>query len=176
MYIYILFWFIFLYIYIYIYIRIIFPTELALVQTPKAETRKAFPKSFSGFSFRGGVSKAPRRRGGVSICACCAVASLSGSERAGLRFAHLREQLLHRSVQRFRGGLVFKAHRLCVSLDSRLESNKEEEAHLRSTGESVRSPPAGAFSFSSWCRVGDLCFRVQGFGFRSGGQRDHIRP
>jgi len=29
-------------------------------------------------------------------------------------------------VQRFRGGLVFKAHRLCVSLNSRLESNKEE--------------------------------------------------
>ena len=30
-------------------------------------------------------------------------------------------------VQRFRRGLVFKAHRLCVSLNSRLESNKEEE-------------------------------------------------
>jgi len=30
-------------------------------------------------------------------------------------------------VQRFRGGLVFKAHELCVSLNSRLESNKEEE-------------------------------------------------
>ena len=36
-------------------------------------------------------------------------------------------RLLHRNVQRFRGGLVFKAHRLCVSLNSRLESNKEEE-------------------------------------------------
>jgi len=35
--------------------------------------------------------------------------------------------LLHINVQRFRGGLVFKAHRLCVSLNSRLESNKEEE-------------------------------------------------
>ena len=33
---------------------------------------------------------------------------------------------LHRNVQRCRGGLVFKAHRLCVSLNSRLESNKEE--------------------------------------------------
>ena len=31
-------------------------------------------------------------------------------------------------MQRFRGGLVFKAHTLCVSLNSRLESNKEEEA------------------------------------------------
>jgi len=30
-------------------------------------------------------------------------------------------------VKRFRGGLAFKAHRLCVSLTSRLESNKEEE-------------------------------------------------
>ena len=40
---------------------------------------------------------------------------------------NLREQLLHRNVQRSRGGLVFKAHRLCVSLNSRLESNKEEE-------------------------------------------------
>ena len=30
-------------------------------------------------------------------------------------------------MQRFRGGLVFTAHRLCVSLNSRLESNKEEE-------------------------------------------------
>jgi len=29
--------------------------------------------------------------------------------------------------QRFRGGLVFKAHRLCVSLNSRLESNEEEK-------------------------------------------------
>ena len=34
---------------------------------------------------------------------------------------------LHRNVQRFRDGLVFKAHRLCISLNSRLESNKEEE-------------------------------------------------
>ena len=39
----------------------------------------------------------------------------------------ISEQLLHINVQRFRGGLVFKAHRLCVSLNSRLESNKEEE-------------------------------------------------
>ena len=28
---------------------------------------------------------------------------------------------------RFRGGLVFKAHRLCVSLNSRLESDTEEK-------------------------------------------------
>jgi len=31
----------------------------------------------------------------------------------------------------FRGGLVFEAHRLCVSRNSRLESNKAEEVSLR---------------------------------------------
>jgi len=36
-------------------------------------------------------------------------------------------ELLHRNVLRFRGGLVFKAHKLCVSLNSRLASNKEAE-------------------------------------------------
>jgi len=41
--------------------------------------------------------------------------------------ARVTPQLLHRNVQRFRGGLVFKAHGLCVSLNYRLESNKEEE-------------------------------------------------
>ena len=35
------------------------------------------------------------------------------------------EQLLHKNALRYRGGLVFKAHTLCVSLDSRLEGNKE---------------------------------------------------
>ena len=31
------------------------------------------------------------------------------------------------SLGEFRGGLIFKAHGLCVSLNSRLESNEEEE-------------------------------------------------
>jgi len=54
-------------------------------------------------------------------------------------------------VQRFRGGLVFKAHRLCVSLNSRLESNTEEEkVDLRTVprrdrrelrGQAVEVPP-----------------------------------
>ena len=35
------------------------------------------------------------------------------------------KQGVNRNVERFRGGLAFKAHRLCVSLNSRLESNKE---------------------------------------------------
>ena len=41
-----------------------------------------------------------------------------------LRIHSLR---IHTNVQRFRGRLVFKAHRLCVSLNSRLEIDKEEE-------------------------------------------------
>ena len=40
---------------------------------------------------------------------------------------YIREQPLRRNVQRFRGGPVFKADRLCVSLNSRLDSNEEEE-------------------------------------------------
>ena len=36
-------------------------------------------------------------------------------------------KLLHRHVQLFRGGLVFKAHRRFVSLNARLASNKDEE-------------------------------------------------
>ena len=49
---------------------------------------------------------------------------------------------LHRNVQRFRGGIVFKAHRLHVSLNSRLESIKVEEV-TRGRGCGVRDgyPP-----------------------------------
>ena len=39
-------------------------------------------------------------------------------------------------MQRFRGGFVFKAHRLCASLNSRLESNKEEEGPSGAGGSS----------------------------------------
>jgi len=41
--------------------------------------------------------------------------------------ARQHTQVLRRNVKRFRGGLVFKAHRIFVSLNSRLESNKEKE-------------------------------------------------
>jgi len=44
--------------------------------------------------------------------------------------AHHQEMVCDQNVQRFRGGLVFMAHILCVSLNSRLESNKEEEENL----------------------------------------------
>ena len=55
----------------------------------------------------------------------------------GEQLPHLVESLGCR-VQglRFRGGLVFKAHRLCVSLNSRLESNKEEKKKVETLHES----------------------------------------
>ena len=46
-------------------------------------------------------------------------------------------------MQRFRGGLVFKAHRLCVSLNSRLESNKEEEGTGSTTAKWTCVRPSG---------------------------------
>ena len=49
-----------------------------------------------------------------------------GFRVAGVGFNVQTRQLRSKNV-RFRGRLVFKAHRLCVSLNSRLESNKEEE-------------------------------------------------
>ena len=39
-------------------------------------------------------------------------------------------QLLCRNVKRFRGGLVFEAHRLFVSLNCRLESKEEKKKSL----------------------------------------------
>jgi len=51
------------------------------------------------------------------------VRSRSGVQHQALDVARL--PLVRISFQR--GGLVFKEHRLCVSLNSRLESNKEEE-------------------------------------------------
>jgi len=50
-------------------------------------------------------------------------------------------------VQRFRGGLEFKAHIICVSLNSRLESDKEEEKVLRRRQRP--SPPAKVQLFFS---------------------------
>ena len=42
------------------------------------------------------------------------------------------------NVQQFRGGIVLKAHRLCASLNSRLESNKEEGEKVKG----LRSKPS----------------------------------
>ena len=43
-------------------------------------------------------------------------------------------QELYRNVQRFRGRLIFKAHIICVSLNSRIASNKEEEERIAKPG------------------------------------------
>ena len=51
------------------------------------------------------------------------------------RMGRVVEQLLRINVKRFRGGLVFKAHRLCVSLNSRLESKTEEKKNEESLEE-----------------------------------------
>ena len=41
-------------------------------------------------------------------------------------------------MQRFRGGLVFKAHKLCVSLNPRLESNTEEEEETKHCSDTLK--------------------------------------
>ena len=58
------------------------------------------------------------------------------------------------NVQRFRGGLVFKAHGLCAALNSRLESGKEE-----SGGSAISTPlsAAGCPEEGSCLRLTDLC-------------------
>jgi len=60
-------------------------------------------------------------------------------------------------VKRFRGELVFQAHRLCVSLNSRLESNKEGEKQ------------GGGASDGSRFQVCDFGFLIADFGIRDSG-------
>jgi len=51
---------------------------------------------------------------------------------------------LHRTVQRFRDGLVFKAHRLCVSLnESERGSERESESERGREGERERARARG---------------------------------
>ena len=64
----------------------------------------------------------------------------------------------HRNVQRFRGGLVFKAHRLCASLNSRLESNKEKKREEWRT----RLPLDGALLVQADCLICDLGCLIYG--------------
>ena len=72
------------------------------------------------------------------------------------------------NVQRFRGGLVFKAHRLFVSLNSRLESNRKREGlGFRGSGVGVQGSGLG---------VQGSGFRVQGSGCRGPGRADPGRP
>ena len=72
-------------------------------------------------------------------------------------------------MQRFRGGLVFKAHRLSVSLNSRLESKEEETTKVSGLGYRVQGFGFRVSSLGSrvWgSEFGGLGFRVQRFGFR----------
>jgi len=55
----------------------------------------------------------------------------SGVQGAGCRVESRKEE------GQFRGGLVFKAHKLCVSLNSRLASNTEEEEEEEEEGRSA---------------------------------------
>jgi len=82
---------------------------------------------------------------------------------------HLSEQLFCRNVKRFRGGLVFKAHRLCVSLNSRLESNKEaEEAWPPSSNPKHSIHSAGPVDPSFRALSGRLKFTVRRHKFNTG--------
>jgi len=92
----------------------------------KGVTCPAFPSLLREMSSLSSWLVPPRRR--ARWCAPSADPILL-SGRGGLR-----RQLLHRNFQRFRCGLVFKAHRLCVSLNSRLES-KERETRQVEVGE-----------------------------------------
>ena len=81
-----------------------------------------------------------------------------------------------RNVQWFRGGLVCKAHRLRVSLNSRFESNKEEEKkveglRVKSLGTGVHG--AGFGIQGSWfgvcqCSLPPPGIEVLGEGFGLG--------
>ena len=61
---------------------------------------------------------------GTGYAACGSRVSVRGFRPLHPILLNLRI-LIHRYVQRFRGGLVFKTHRLCVSLKYRLESDTE---------------------------------------------------
>ena len=73
-------------------------------------------------------------------------------------------------MQRLRGGLVFKAHRLFVSLNSMLESNKEEEEmNLENEFGALRLP---------WNHKDDFrphgLFAVTGNCYRVTAKREHL--
>ena len=57
------------------------------------------------------------------------------------------------AVQRFRGGLVFKAHKLLVSLNPRLESNKEEEGWRQTERVDANSSSAAVYRSYSKLRT-----------------------
>ena len=71
-----------------------------------------------------GGRKPPNRR--ILVPRTSLVSALKDAPRPSV-CTRRRRNSGHRNVQWFRGGLIFEAHRLCVSLNPRIESNKEEE-------------------------------------------------
>jgi hypothetical protein len=64
----------------------------------------------------------------ASICMSLLDTPLGGTCPLDMNLKPIWKQLLRRNVKRFRGRLAFKAQRLvCVSLNFRLESDREEE-------------------------------------------------
>ena len=63
--------------------------------------------------------------------------------------SYLRTTLAKVHRVRFRGGLVFEAHRLCASLDSRLESNNKEEKRCTRAPQSRRAQAVSSRLLSS---------------------------
>jgi len=89
-------------------------TPLGLPQGPRHEMlpRRVIPSAIFQQSFR---QQSPESHSVSNL------SKVNGSVDA------IAEEMLHINVQRFRGGLESQAHRLWVSLNSRLESNKEED-------------------------------------------------
>ena len=93
-----------------------FITQLSAQGLSRSWIESAKEEKYEGLA----SAVAGRGEGGISSCG-----NSSGSSDHATA-AETSKQLLHGSVQRFRGGLVFKAFELCVSLDSRLESNTDQ--------------------------------------------------
>ena len=71
-------------------------------------------------------------------------------------------------MQPFKGDLVFKAHRLCVSLNSGLESNEEEEAcQVQGSGFLGLGVPGFIFRVAYFGCQG-AGFRLRGVGIEKG--------
>jgi len=91
----------------------------------------------------------------------------------------------NRNMKRFRGGLVLKAHRLCVSLNSRLDSNNEEEvegyvvgleiavedAEVVEVGERVCQLPQPAPHHLSFCKYVELLHKFRCQAHREGSRK-----
>ena len=93
-----------------------------------------YPGARAPFAFSSSLLLATVEWRRVRGCCCCHVAVGGEAREAeqaqpGTTIINLRTTTSQKSrnAQRFRGGLVFQAHGLCVSLSSRLESDTEEE-------------------------------------------------